>query len=89
MVSIIKLVNDYYSESDLIFPQLSNVLKFCNLNLIISKLDNYPSLLNYDNALDIESIQEICIHPQPLLNLQSFSYLPKITKSLTKNIEIF
>ncbi|KXN65515.1 hypothetical protein CONCODRAFT_20691 [Conidiobolus coronatus NRRL 28638] len=87
LVSIIKLKNDNYSGSDLIFPPSLKTLKFSNLNLIVSKLDYYPNLLNYDNALDIESTREIYIQPQSLPNLQSFCYFPKISKSLAENTQ--
>ncbi|KXN67239.1 hypothetical protein CONCODRAFT_167671 [Conidiobolus coronatus NRRL 28638] len=50
LLGIIKLKNDNYNGSDLIFPSSIKSLKFGNLQLIISKLDNYPNLLNYDNA---------------------------------------
>jgi hypothetical protein len=88
-VSIIKLKNDNFNCSDLTFPPSLKTLKFGDIDIIVSKLDYYPNLLNYDYVLDIESIQEIYIHPQSLQNLQSFSYLPRISSSLTENTQNF
>ncbi|KXN67235.1 hypothetical protein CONCODRAFT_73136 [Conidiobolus coronatus NRRL 28638] len=88
-VSIIKIQNDNFNGSDLIFPTSLKTLKFGDIDIIVSKLDHYPNLLNYDYALDIESIQEIYIQPQSLPNLQSFNYLPRISSSLTENTQNF
>jgi hypothetical protein len=85
LVGIIKLKNDNYSSSDLIFSSSLKSLKFGNLELMFSKFDCYPNLLKYGNTLDIESIQHIYIHPQSLPNLQNLLYFPKISSSLAQN----